>query len=368
MIKSRGVVEIPCFKHSCGGEVPGQNPPFNPKRIFVQNKAKAYPLYDELRERFPGAIFQEFEGDHRKIPELMAEGLESSFLKTKTDTLILAKRTVPGSILKNPVQGASDFMFNGLGWGCLFGCVYCYTNLYRMLWHKVSPLTLWANFDDLLANLVKHQDRRNGKTTYEFSCNNDSIAEGNFFSSTAKFIRAVAKTKNAYGICDTKATDVGYLLDLDHNERISILMTLNPQFVIKKFEFFTGSVASRVQAMNKLADAGYRVGITFSPIIMRENWLEDYIELFRYIDKNLIDKAKPGLFGQAFFYSHRPFMVKKLPVFKSKFEILHDKEKFPVMPKGKGVFRYRDLEAPIESFKNSIQENLPYLNLEYINP
>ena len=341
-------------------------PPFNPKMIFVQKKVKSQPLQEELRERFPNAVFKEFEGDHRKIPDLMSEGLESRFLKTKTDTLILAERTIPGSIVKNPVESASDFMFNGLGWGCLFGCVYCYTNLHKMRWHKVSPLTLWANIDALLANLVKHQARQNRKTTYEFSCNNDSIAEGNFFSSTTKFITTIAQTKNAYGVCDTKATDVDYLLDLDHNGRITILMTLNPPFVVRNFEFLTGSIADRVQALNKLANAGYKVGITFSPIILRENWLEDYASLFQYIDKNLTYKAKTELFGQAFFYSHRPLMETKLPAFKSKFEILHNEEKFPVIPKGKGCFRYRDIEAPIESFKISLKENLPYLKLEYI--
>ena len=343
------------------------HPPFDPKRIFVQKKAREYPLYAEVRERYPLATFEEFEGDHRQIPHLTNETPER-FLKTKRDTLILAARGLSGSIIENPVQGASDFMFNALGSGCLFGCVYCYTNLYKLMWHRVAPLTLWANFDELLDHLVQHQKEQGKKVSYEFSCNNDSIAEGNFFSSTAKFIETIAQTENAWGICDTKATNVDYLLDLNHNNRITILMTVSPPYIIKNFEYFTGPLEDRIHALNKLKKAGYSIGVSFSPIILRDNWLEDYVELFRYIDDHLIEDAKEDLIGEAFFYAHRPILEQRLPMFAKHFGILCNKEKYALVPKGKGVFRYRELDGPIESFRTSLQETLPYLELQYINP
>ena len=46
-------------------------PPFDPKLIFVQEKAKDYQLYQKLNESFPGATFEEFEGRHDAIPILI---------------------------------------------------------------------------------------------------------------------------------------------------------------------------------------------------------------------------------------------------------------------------------------------------------
>ena len=52
------------------------HPPFRPKLILVQKGAEAYPLYDELRERYPEAKFEAFKGDYRKIPRLQGIPLE----------------------------------------------------------------------------------------------------------------------------------------------------------------------------------------------------------------------------------------------------------------------------------------------------
>jgi len=87
---------------------------------------------------------------------------------------------------------------------------------------------------------------------------------------------------------------------LGGNNKITIEVTLNPPFVIKNFELFTGDRDERVSAINKLKDAGYNVGITFAPLILRENWMDDYIELFKYIDDHLTEKAKENLKGPEF--------------------------------------------------------------------
>ena len=309
-------------------------PPFDPKYVFVQKKAKEYPLYTELRERFPAATYEEFEGDHRKVPQLQDIPPER-YLKTKTDTLILAARGVKESISANANKANSDFIFAGIGWGCLFGCAYCYTNLNK-LWHlNVAPYTLYANIDETLEALVKHQSEQGEKVTYDFSCNNDSIAEGAFFSSTAKMIGTIANTEHAHGICTTKATNIDYLLDLNHHSKITIKVTFAPPYQIENFEFFTGDVDGRVSALNELKKAGYNVGINFAPLILRGNWLDDYIELFRFIDKNLIDEAKENLIGEAFFYTHRKVLAGKLPMFRKQFAVLHNPDEYPTEFTGK---------------------------------
>jgi len=341
------------------------HPPFHPKYIFAHKKASDYPLYAELRERYPHASFEEFEGDHRRVPQL--QGVRSErFLKTKTDTLILAVRGVREAISENANKANSDFIFAGIGYGCLFGCAYCYTNLNK-LWHmNVAPLTLYANIDEILKYLIDHQRRQGRQVLYDFSCNNDSIAEGAFFSSTSKTVETIAKTENAHGICTTKATNIEYLLNLNHNGRITIKITLAPPIQIRRFEFLTGSLDERMIALNRLKEAGYNVGINFSPIVLKENWLEDYTDLFRFIDANLIDAAKENLIGEAFFYTHRKVLQEKLSVFKKQFAVLHNPNEYPTKPKRMGVHHYRDLNKSIEEFKMNLEQYLPYFQLRYI--
>ena len=365
MARSCEIVENPGINHSCGKLAPPMSPPFNPRHIFVQEKAKAYPLYDEVRNLFPDAAYYDFKGDHRKVEQLNAVRPEL-FLKAKTDTLILAARGVRDSITENSNQGNSDFIFAGIGYGCMFGCAYCYTNMRKLYHLNVAPYTLYVNFDKCLDRLKWHQGQQGKPVLYDFSCNNDSVAEGAFFSSTARLIEEIGKCENAYGICTTKATDIDYLLDLAHNSRTTIKVTMAPPRQIRNFEFFTGGLEDRIRAVNRLKDAGYNVGLNFSPLVLRNGWLEDYVELFRVIDANLTNEAKDGLIGDAFFYTHRNFLVEKLPVFKRQFGILHNPDEFPTIPKGKGVHRYRDLEEPINAFKLKLAKYLPYFQLRYI--
>jgi len=146
----------------------------------------------------------------------------------------------------------------------------------------------------------------------------------------------------------------------------------NPPFIVKRFEYFTGDIEARISALNKLKDAGYNVGISFAPIILREHWLDDCIDLFKYIDERLTEKAKENLIGDAFFYSHRIESLEKLPLFRKAFDILYNPEKYPFELKPSKekeiVYRYRNLNQPIESFEEILRKYLPYLTLRYIHP
>jgi DNA repair photolyase len=284
----------------------------------------------------------------------------------KRDALILAVRGVYPAVSRNVNPDNSDFIFAGIGFGCLFACAYCYTNLNKM-WHlNVAPFTLYANIDETLKYLGDHQRQQSRQVWYDFSCNNDSIAEGAFFSSTAKMIETIAQTENAFGICTTKATNIDYLLNLNHNGKTTIKLTLAPPRQINRFEYFTGSLTERIDALNRLKNAGYNVGINFSPIVLRANWLEDYTDLFRYIDANLTNAAKENLVGEAFFYTHRKVLVKKLPVFRRQFSVLHNPNEYPTKPKRMGVHHYRNLKKPIEDFREALEKYVPYFHLRYI--
>ena len=61
------------------------------------------------------------------------------------------------------------------------------------------------------------------------------------------------------------------LLTLDHQGRVIIRMSVNPEEIINKVEFGTSRLKGRIEAINKLKEAGYKIGILIAPVILVDN-------------------------------------------------------------------------------------------------
>lgn len=57
----------------------------------------------------------------------------------------------------------------------------------------------------------------------------------------------------------TKFDMVDGILDLKYKEKVIIRMSLNPEEIINKVEFGTSRLLDRIEAINKLAESGYKV-------------------------------------------------------------------------------------------------------------
>ena len=79
---------------------------------------------------------------------------------------------------------------------------------------------------------------------------------------------------------------VDEILDLDHQGKIIVRMSVNPQEIIKEIEIGTSPLKNRVEAINKLKKAGYPVGILIAPVVLVDNWKEKYEELVKYLSEN----------------------------------------------------------------------------------
>ncbi|PIZ62354.1 MAG: hypothetical protein COY19_11380, partial [Candidatus Marinimicrobia bacterium CG_4_10_14_0_2_um_filter_48_9] len=81
------------------------------------------------------------------------------------------------------------------------------------------------------------------------------------------------------------------LLGLDHKGHTVISWSVNPQAIIEAEEHKAASLAERLEAMRKIQDAGYKIGLHFDPILYHENWRENYIELIHQLF-NVVDPKK----------------------------------------------------------------------------
>jgi spore photoproduct lyase len=87
-----------------------------------------------------------------------------------------------------------------------------------------------------------------------------------------------------------KFANVGPLLDLSHQRRTRMRASINPR-AFARFEGGTSQVADRLDALRRMAVAGYPVGLTIAPIIAAEGWQQAY--------GDLIDDAAIALTGIA---------------------------------------------------------------------
>lgn len=97
-------------------------------------------------------------------------------------------------------------------------------------------------------------------------------------------------------IFPTKFDMVDSILPLNHNGKIIVRMSVNPEEIINKIEFGTSRLNGRIDAINKLVDAGYIVGILVAPIILVDNWKTLYEELLKELESRLSPKAKTSIF------------------------------------------------------------------------
>jgi spore photoproduct lyase len=124
---------------------------------------------------------------------------------------------------------------------------------------------------------------------FEIGSNSDLVLENTITGNLEWTIENFSISKKGFLTFPTKFDMVDPLLALNHRGKIIMRMSVNPQQIIRKVEFGTSSLQARIQALNKMVEAGYKVGMLIAPIVLTDNWRELYAEL---IDQ-LADELSP---------------------------------------------------------------------------
>ena len=98
--------------------------------------------------------------------------------------------------------------------------------------------------------------------------------------------------KNKNGILElrTKSTQINKILKYKPIDNCIIAFSFTPENISKLIEHKTPSVKKRIVAMKKLANAGWKLGLRFDPIIPACNFAKIYENLFKNIAANINEK------------------------------------------------------------------------------
>ena len=201
---------------------------------------------------------------------------------------------------------------------------------------------------------------------FEIGSNSDLILENTITGNLEWTIENFKDMQKGKITFPTKFDMVDPILSLNHNGKIIVRMSVNPEEIINKIEFGTSRLKGRIEAINKLVEAGYIVGILIAPIILVDNWKELYEELLKELDNNLTEKAKKHVFFELIFMTYS-FVHNAInhEAFPNAIELYNQ----DIMTgRGKGKYAYKPLikEEAKKYIEDLMHKHFPSNEIKYI--
>ena len=268
---------------------------FKPKAIYFEKEIVNYPLGIQLMEQYKEIPKVEIE-NHNNIEE-MRKKQNSEFVNMKSNLIIGVRKT--HKFVEN--YKTSDYLVPYTSSGCTAMCMYCYL---VCNYNKCAYLRLFVNREQMLEKIIKVAKQSEKQLTFEIGSNSDLILENTITGNLVWTIENFANTEKGLLTLPTKFEMVDSILPLNHNGKIIIRMSVNPAEIINKVEFGTSRLKGRIEAINKLVEAGYKIGILIAPVILVENWQQLYTELIQTLNSELLEKAKKMAFFEIIFMTY----------------------------------------------------------------
>lgn len=296
---------------------------------------------------------------HNRIPELIASE-NRSFPRLKRHLIIGIRKT--HKYVEN--HKVSDWLVPYTSSGCRAMCLYCYL---VCNYNKCSYLRLFVNREQMMDKLLRTDESAPGRQTFEIGSNSDLVLENNITENLPWTIEKFARNARGFLTFPTKFDMVRPLLGLDHKGKTIFRMSVNPPEIIKKVEIGTSPLASRIRALNDMAEAGYPAGLLIAPVILLPGWREMYAELFELLSDELSEKVKNSGFIEiilmTYSYVHRAINSEAFP---GAVEI-YDKDLMAGRGKGKYCYRPKARAEAEEFLRRELERKLGSMRILYIS-
>lgn len=268
---------------------------FKPNAIYYENDIKDYVLGQQLLKKYED--IPKFIIDNHNNIEEMRKKQNSEFPQMKQNLIIGIRKT--HKFVEN--HKVSDFLVPYTSSGCTAMCMYCYL---VCNYNKCAYLRLFVNREMMLDKIIKVAENSEKNLTFEIGSNSDLVLENTITGNLVWTIENFANTNKGMLTFPTKFDMIDDLLPIKHKGKVIIRMSVNPEEIINKVEFGTSRLKQRVEAINKLQEADYKIGILIAPVILVDNWKQLYSDLIKYLYENLTMKVKEKVFFEVIFMTY----------------------------------------------------------------
>ena len=262
--------------------------------IYVEDAVAMHRRSREIIARFKNARIVEC----RHYGEVFNRRQQNFRLQKTRPALILARK-INRRVLPIPagygIDGARGYYFSHM-LNCLYDCRYCF--LQGMF--RSAHYVLFVNYEDFIADIERVCGETREDVWFFSGYDCDSLALDPVTGFVGDFVPAFAKLKNAWLELRTKSTQIRSLIGMKAHSRVVCAFSLSPQPVVATLEHRTPDLDARLEAMQRLADCGWPVGIRFDPLILLEDFERIYGEfidtVFSRLDGSTIHSATVGTF------------------------------------------------------------------------
>ena len=330
---------------------------FKPKAIYFEKEIENYPLGKELMDKYKDIPKIEIE-NHNAIEE-MRKKENKEFGNMKRNLIIGVRKT--HKFVEN--HKVSDYLVPYTSSGCTASCLYCYL---VCNYNKCAYLRLFVNREQMLEKIVKTSRKSEKELTFEIGSNSDLILENTITNNLVWTIENFKNTEKGKLTFPTKFDMVEPILPLEHKGKIIVRMSVNPEEIINRVEFGTSRLQGRIEAINKLKEAGYQIGILIAPVIFVENWKELYLQLIQRLESELSFKVKKDVFFEIIFMTYSYVHIKiNEEAFPNAID-LYDKDKMTGRGRGKYWYKNEIRQEGEKFFREKMKQYFPNNEIIYI--
>ena len=332
---------------------------FIPDAIFFEEKAYEYELGKKLLDNYKNQNIPMVVIENHNNIEQMRKKQNKEFPYMKRNLIIATRKT--HKYTEN--HKVSDYLVPYTSSGCTAMCMYCYL---ICNYNKCAYLRLFVNREYMLEKIKKTANKFNKNMVFEIGSNSDLILENTITGNLEWTIENFKNQEKGILTFPTKFDMVDPILNLNHNKKIIVRMSVNPEEIITKIEFGTSRLNGRIEAINKLVEAGYIVGILIAPIILVDNWNILYENLLKQLNEKLSERAKKEVFFELIFMTYS-FVHNAInqEAFPNAIE-LYNKELMTGRGKGKYAYKPEIKEEAKRYIKNLMYKYFPNNEIKYI--
>ncbi len=246
--------------------------------IYIEEAVRAHPRTERILSGLDHAVRVPIE----RYGEVFNRAQQSFRLQKKSPSLILAQKH-ENLVLPAPVGygiGSSHNYYFSHVLNCLYDCRYCFLQgMYRSAHYVV-----FVNYEQMQRAMLEAVEAHPGEDVYFFSgYDGDSLVLDAITGFVDAFIPFASQHPRMILELRTKSAAIRPLLEHDPPENVVVAFSFTPEAARLAYEHGVPPNAVRIEAMKRLADAGYRLGLRFDPLLYAKDYRDHYRGLFESV-------------------------------------------------------------------------------------
>jgi spore photoproduct lyase len=249
------------------------------KKIFVEKSISQHPQTKKILNKLNNKnvqIIDSYQDYFEKVkkPYLQKRNNLNLFLAKKKGKLVKETPNAYG------LSGEKHFYFIH-AYNCIYECDYCYLQGY----FNSPDIIMFVNHDDIIKEMQKITDKSEDGLWFHAGEFSDSLALSHISQEMDQYLEFLRNNKKAKLEIRTKSVNTKALTTPLDNLYISF--SLSPEWAIKEHDLKTPPLTTRLKAINKLYEKGFKIGIHLDPIIYEENFKDNYANFLKELNQHI---------------------------------------------------------------------------------